>query len=130
MTAGVLELAAKGVEDIYLTEEPDITFFKTVYRRHTNFSIGEQDLHFTNKLDFDKEGYCRIEHYGDLLFRLYLVVRLPKIDLRYKTLTIEEVCKLLKKYDIVWEHNKKLDEKFDYISFKDIETLIEKKKKI
>ena len=51
-------------------------------------------MHFTNKLDFDKEGFCRIEHYGDLLFRLYLVVKLPKIDLRYKTLSILEVCDL------------------------------------
>ena len=129
MTGGILDLVAKGIEDIYLTGAPDITFFKTVYRRHTNFSIGEQDLHFTNKLDFDKEGYCRIEHYGDLLYRLYLVVKLPKIDLKYKTLTMKEVKNLLKKYDIIWNPKNDLGEKFNEIAFMDIKILIEHKKK-
>jgi hypothetical protein len=124
MTAGILDLVAKGFEDIYLTQNPNITFFKTIYRRHTNFSIGEQDLHFTNSLDFDKEGYCRIEHYGDLLFRLYLVVRLPKIDLKYKKFSIDEIKLLLKKYDIVWNCN---HTEFTHESFEEIKNIIENK---
>ena len=56
MTGGILQIVARGQNDVFLTAEPQITFFKTVYRRHTNFSRAELDLHFTNKLDFGKES--------------------------------------------------------------------------
>ncbi len=112
MTGGILELAAKGVEDIYLTSDPIITFFKTIYRRHTNFSRSEIDLNFTNKLDFGKDGYCRLEHYGDLIHRLFLIIQLPKIEIFHKSLTIKEVVKLLDTYDIKWETNKNPLSKF------------------
>ena len=39
MGGGLLDLAAYGEQDVYLTGNPQITFFKTVYRRHTNFSM-------------------------------------------------------------------------------------------
>ena len=41
MVGGLLQLVAKGTHDIYLTGNPQITFFKIVYRRYTNFSIGK-----------------------------------------------------------------------------------------
>ena len=41
--AGLLELVAHGIQDIYLIGNPQITFFKTVYKRHTNFSIESRD---------------------------------------------------------------------------------------
>ena len=34
-----MQLVAYGAQDIYLTGNPQITFFKVVYRRHTNFSM-------------------------------------------------------------------------------------------
>ena len=36
-----MHLAAYGIEDMFLTDDPQITYFKIVYRRHTNFSIEE-----------------------------------------------------------------------------------------
>ena len=39
MGGGLLQLVAYGAQDVYLTGNPQITFFKVVYRRHTNFSI-------------------------------------------------------------------------------------------
>ena len=46
MGAGLIQLSAYGSQDIYLTGNPQITFFKIVYRRHTNFSmeIAEQSI--------------------------------------------------------------------------------------
>ena len=38
MPGGLLQIASSGIQDIYLTKTPEITFFKKVYRRHTNFS--------------------------------------------------------------------------------------------
>ena len=39
MGGGLLQLIAYGAQDVYLTGNPQITFFKIVYRRHTNFSM-------------------------------------------------------------------------------------------
>jgi hypothetical protein len=39
MGGGLLQLVAYGAQDVYLTGNPQITFFKAVYRRHTNFAI-------------------------------------------------------------------------------------------
>ena len=39
MTGGLMQLVAYGAQDVYLTGNPQITFFKVVYRRHTNFSM-------------------------------------------------------------------------------------------
>lgn len=39
MSGGLMQLVAYGAQDVYLTGNPQITFFKVVYRRHTNFSI-------------------------------------------------------------------------------------------
>ena len=39
MGGGLMQLVAYGAQDIYLTGNPQITFFKVVYRRHTNFSM-------------------------------------------------------------------------------------------
>ena len=38
MGGGLMQLVAYGAQDIYLTGNPQITFFKVVYRRHTNFA--------------------------------------------------------------------------------------------
>jgi len=103
MTGGLLQLASQGNEDVYLTDMPSITLFKAVYRRHTNFSREEIDNIFTNRLDFGKEGFCKLEHYGDLVHRLYLVAKLPSIDLFFKELNVGEVKSLLLTYGIVWE---------------------------
>ena len=39
MGGGLMQLVSVGAQDIHLTGNPQITFFKIVYRRHTNFSI-------------------------------------------------------------------------------------------
>ena len=39
MPGGLLQLAAYGAQDFYLTGNPQISFFKTVYRRYTNFAM-------------------------------------------------------------------------------------------
>ena len=48
MVGGLLQLKEKGAQDLYLTGQPQITFFKTVYRRYTNFSIESIEQLFDN----------------------------------------------------------------------------------
>ena len=67
MTGGILQIVARSAEDIYLTKDPTITLFKTVYRRHTNFSHEEKKLQFASKVGFDKKCICPIKKLGDLL---------------------------------------------------------------
>ena len=79
MGGGLMQLVAYGAQDIYLTGNPQITFFKVVYRRHTNFSMEAIEQTFSGTPDFDKTVYCTISRNGDLIHRVYLQVRLPEL---------------------------------------------------
>ena len=52
MGGGLLQLVAYGAQDVYLTGNPQITFFKVVYRRHTNFSIESIQQTFNGIFNF------------------------------------------------------------------------------
>ena len=79
MSGGFLQLAAKGEEDIYLTGNPQITFFVSVYKRYTNFSIENIRQYFEGEADFGKKVYCKLESIGDLISDIYLHVKLPSL---------------------------------------------------
>ena len=79
MGGGLIQLVAYGIDDIYLTTDPQITFFKIVYRRHTNFSIEQIPQYFLNAPDFGKQSTCVISRSGDLIGNVVLVVVLPKV---------------------------------------------------
>lgn len=66
-----------GAQDIYLTGNPQITFFKVVYRRHTNFSMESIQQTFNGSADFGKRVTCTISRNGDLIHKVYLQVELP-----------------------------------------------------
>lgn len=83
MTGGLIQLVACGVEDIFLTKDPQITFFKVVYRRHTNFATEAIPLAFSQPLDFGKKASCIISKQGDLISKMYLVITLPAINLNH-----------------------------------------------
>jgi len=74
MGGGLMQLVAYGAQDIYLTGNPQITFFKVVYRRHTNFSMEaiEQTWNGTSS----DTGRCTatISRNGDLVHRMYLEI--------------------------------------------------------
>ena len=76
-----MQLVAYGAQDIYLTGNPQITFFKVVYRRHTNFSMESIEQTFNGTADFGKKVTCTISRNGDLVHRVYLQVTLPQIEL-------------------------------------------------
>ena len=79
MTGATIQLVAKGVQDIFITKDPQITYFKIVYRRHTNFSLEAIPQYFTHQPDFGKKYSCTISQNGDLVGKTHLVVTLPKI---------------------------------------------------
>ena len=70
-----MQLVAYGAQDIYLTGNPQITFFKVVYRRHTNFSMEciEQTINGTNTLSTSAtSGTVTISRNGDLIYKVYV----------------------------------------------------------
>ena len=72
-----MQLVAYGAQDIYLTGNPQITFFKVVYRRHTNFAVESIEQTFNGSVDFDKRVTATISRNGDLVKGMYLEVDLP-----------------------------------------------------
>lgn len=79
MSGGLIQLVAYGIQDLYLTRDPQITFFKVVYRRHTNFSTEPIPQYFNFTPNFGKRSSCDISHGGDLIGPTYLVITLPEI---------------------------------------------------
>ena len=75
MGGGLMQLVAYGAQDIYLTGNPQITFFKVVYRRHTNFSMEAIEQTWSGQSN-GKDGRCTstISRNGDLVHRMYLEV--------------------------------------------------------
>ena len=81
MGGGLMQLVAYGAQDIYLTGNPQITFFKVVYRRHTNFSMESIEQTFNGNPGFGKKVSCTISRNGDLIHRVYLQTTLPEVNL-------------------------------------------------
>ena len=76
MGGGLLQLVAYGAQDVYLSGNPQITFFKVAYRRHTNFSMESIEQTFNGNADFGRRVTCQISRNGDLIHRMYLQVNL------------------------------------------------------
>ena len=83
MPNGEMQLIAYGSQDIYLTGNPTITFFKYMYQRHTNFATEYIRQDFESIPNFNTENKtkakCKINRNGDLISDIYLVYDLPDI---------------------------------------------------
>lgn len=91
MAGGLMQLIATGAQDQYLSIAPEFSFWKQVYRRHTNFSMQSVQNTFLSKPTLDSSAgsfTCRIGRYGDLLQQVYLGFTLPAIysdnDMRFR----------------------------------------------
>ena len=80
MGGGLMQLVAYGAQDVYLTGNPQITFWKVSYRRHTNFAMESIEQTFNGQADFGRRVTCTISRNGDLAYRTYLQVTLPEIN--------------------------------------------------
>ena len=74
MGGGLMQLVAYGAQDIYLTGNPQITFFKVVYRRHTNFAMESIEQTFNGAADFSRRVTATISRNGDLIKDMWLEV--------------------------------------------------------
>jgi hypothetical protein len=75
-----MQLVAYGAQDVYLTGQPQITFWKVTYRRHTNFAMESIENTFNGQADFGRRVQCTISRNGDGAYKTYLQVTLPEIS--------------------------------------------------
>jgi hypothetical protein len=87
MGGGLLQIVAYGAQDVFLTGNPQITFFIAVYRRHTNFAIESIQQTFNGTVGYGNRVTSTISRNGDLIHRVYLVVDLTNAG------TSENFCK-------------------------------------
>lgn len=78
MTGGLLSILSYGSTDLFLTGAPQITFFKIVYRRHTNFSVESIEIGLNTNINFDDEYEIIVDRIGDLIGKCYLKIILPE----------------------------------------------------
>ena len=80
MGGGLLQLVAYGAQDVYLTGNPQITFFKAVYRRHTNFAIEAIQQTFNGTPGFGQRVTTTVARNGDLINRVYLALDINNLN--------------------------------------------------
>ena len=94
MGGGLMQLVAYGAQDVYLVGNPQITFWKVTYRRHTNFSMESIEQTFNGQADFGRRVTCTISRNGDLAYRTYLQVTLPEINQSMATVSASSPASL------------------------------------
>ena len=82
MGGGILQLVIKGKMDTYLSGNPEFSFFKAVYRRHTNFSIESIRQQITGKGIGERLIKSKLSRVGDLIGKMSLEVKLFRGDAR------------------------------------------------
>ena len=90
MGAGSIQLAAIGPQDFHLTANPQITFFKSVYKRHTNFSKEVKRIFFNGDQTPNfglKDVKAEIQKEGDLLGNVFLEICNGSVYFRSSTIT-------------------------------------------
>lgn len=81
MVAGALiQIVSIGAQDIYLTGNPEISYFKTVYRRYTNFSMETIEEVFLNGESFGKQSKAILPRIGDLISGITLYIKLGSLN--------------------------------------------------
>jgi hypothetical protein len=80
MGGGLMQLVAYGAQDIYLTGNPQITFFKVVYRRHTNFAVESIEQTYNGSASAGSKISVTVSRNGDLLSSVWLATTATTAD--------------------------------------------------
>jgi hypothetical protein len=94
MPAGLINIISVGANDLYLTGAPQITFFKMIYRRYTNFSKESVSIP-VNNIKFGESTDIEIPKNSDLLGELYLQIQLPTINFSKEQINIQNPVKTI-----------------------------------
>lgn len=81
MTGGLINVVSYVSSDLYLTGAPQITFYKMVYRRYTNFAMESVCQEFDNDIEFNRESELVPERVGDLIHKGYIRIKVPRFQI-------------------------------------------------
>ena len=76
-----MQLVSYGAQDVYISGNPQITFWKILYKRHTNFAMESIEVTFNGQADFNRSVQAVINRNADLMYKTYVQVVLPQVDL-------------------------------------------------
>ena len=79
MPGGLIQVVAYGSQDLFLTGTPEITFFKVVYRRYTNFSTDTINIPFNGSVGFGETSQVTIPKIADLIHKMHLQITIPSV---------------------------------------------------
>ena len=79
MAGGLIQLAISGKQDVSLTYDPEITFFKKVYKRHTNFSLEIKEIYTDQQPDYDNIISFKLDN-ADMIHRCFIEINLPYLS--------------------------------------------------
>lgn len=79
MVGGLLNIVAYGSQDLFLTGTAEITHFKLVYRRHTNFAMESIRINFDDAVGFGTTSHVVIPRVGDLIYKSYIEINIPEV---------------------------------------------------
>lgn len=82
MSGSFIQLLSKNKKDAFLTFDPQITFFKTIFLQHTPFSIDTIEEQFNKTPNFNEEVFCELSKYGDLISSMFLKITLPSVHIK------------------------------------------------
>lgn len=80
MGGGLMQIVAYGAQDVYISGNPQITFWKILYKRHTNFAVESIEVTFNGQADFNKSVTAVINRNADLMYKTYVQVVLPRVS--------------------------------------------------
>lgn len=80
MSPSIFQLQALGIQDVYLTKDPQINIFKYNYYRYVNFAADTVKLNLNSAASFGQKVTCDVPKRGHLLSKMYLHLKLPKIN--------------------------------------------------
>ena len=80
MTGGLIQLIFSGKQDLYLSINPEITFFKKIYRRYVNFSIEMKEILPEQMPQYNNNLTFIVNNLGDALHHCYLEIELPMLS--------------------------------------------------
>lgn len=113
MAGGLINIVSYGAQDLYLSGDPEITFYKIAYRRHTNFSMESIEIEIEDGLKFGNKTEINIIPIGDAVHKGYLEITLPYVAFKRSDVgltpnhpTEDELDSALSDYTIIKEFMK------------------------
>src|SRR5271169_1027903 len=100
MGGGILQLVSTGIPDLYLTGDPQITWFKIIYRRYTEFGMEDQIIRINNNFQFGDVNLVKIRLDADKLNRIAFVVDVPTPVIKIRDPTVGSIKSVTSNYGI------------------------------